>query len=174
MSDYRVGRLLGGYCITWADPTVPSGRRRYRLKATTVEAAHAEARALFVDLTGPTSLATVAEVWEAYRKDKEPRAIATTMKHTGKAVLAHFGALDPVRITAEDCRAYTARRRAQGRSDGATHTELGHLRMALSWAAKPGRRLIPEAVEIERPQKPDPKDRWLTRRPPRTFGWRSC
>jgi integrase len=163
MSDYRVGRLLGGYCITWADPTVPSGRRRYRLKATTVEAAHAEARALFVDLTGPTSLATVAEVWEAYRKDKEPRAIATTMKHTGKAVLAHFGALDPVRITAEDCRAYTARRRAQGRSDGATHTELGHLRMALSWAAKPGRRLIPEAVEIERPQKPDPKDRWLTR-----------
>ena len=66
-------------------------------------------------------------------------------------------------MTTEDCRSYTASRRAAGRSDGAIHTELGLLRTALSWAAKPGRRLIPEAPEIERPQKPDPKERWLTR-----------
>ena len=37
---------------------------------------------------------------------------------------------------------------------------MGHLRTVLTWAHK--RRLIDYAPDIERPQKPAPKDRWLT------------
>lgn len=135
---------------------------REKLARLSVEA-HAEARRLVMELTGPRRLETVAEVWEAYRDDKAGRPVATQMVYTGKPIKAHFGAMNPLDITAEDCRAYTAVRRAQGIHDGTIHTELGHLRTALVWAAKPGRRMIAEAVEIERPQKPDPKDRWLTR-----------
>src|SRR5690606_29563454 len=40
-------------------------------------------------------------------------------------------------------------------------TELGHLRTVFLWAAK--RRLIPYAPAIERPAKPAPKERHLTR-----------
>ena len=163
MPEYRVGRFREGYCVTWPDPTIPAGRRRYQLKATTVTEAHAEARQVVRKLTQPGKLGTVREVWEAYREDHAGRPVAKTMAYVGKAILAHFGASDPLTITALDCRAYTAARRAQGRHDGAIWTELGLLRTALVWAAKPGRRLIAEAVEIERPQKPDPRDRWLTR-----------
>lgn len=163
MRDYTIGRLRGGFCVIWADPSIPSGRRRYRLRATSVGEAHIEARAVIRDLTQPATLTTVREVWEAYRADRAGRPIATTMLHTGKAVLAHFGSLEPTAIVAQDCRDYVALRRKQGKNDGTIWTEMGHLRTALVWAAKPGRRLIAEAVEIERPQKPDPKDRWLTR-----------
>ena len=163
MQDYTIGRLRGGFCVIWADPSIPAGRRRYQLKAASVGEAHIEARQIIRDLTQPARLTTVAQVWEAYREDKAGRPIATTMKHTGKAILAHFGPMDPMAITAQDCRDYARARRAAGRNDGAIWTETGHLRTALVWAAKPGRRLIPEAVEIERPQKPAPKDRWLTR-----------
>lgn len=161
MFDYTIGRLRGGLCVSWADAGIAGGRRRYQLKATTRKEADAEARALIRELTGPVALTTTAEVWEAYRKDRAGRPVAKTMGYL-KAVLEHFGALDPMMITAEDCRAYARLRRAQGMSDGTIWTELGLLRTALVWAAKPGRRLIAEAVEIERPQKPDPKDRWLT------------
>lgn len=163
MRDYTIGRLRGGFCVIWSDPSIPAGRRRYRLKAASSAEAHAEARRVIHDLTEPAALTTVREVWDAYREDRAGRPVATTMLHTGKAVLAHFGTMNPMEITMADCRAYAALRRRQSRHDGTIWTELGLLRTALVWAAKPGRRLIPEAVEIERPQKPDPKDRWLTR-----------
>jgi integrase len=78
-----------------------------------------------------------------------------------KAVLAHFGALEPAQINAESCRAYIAARRSLGRKDGTIWTELGHLRTALNWAEKT--QLIERAPHIERPLKPDPKGRHLTR-----------
>lgn len=48
-----------------------------------------------------------------------------------------------------------------GIKKGSIWTELGHLRSSLMWAAKVG--LIDRAPYIERPQKPAPKDRYLTR-----------
>ncbi len=54
-----------------------------------------------------------------------------------------------------------AARRAAGRGDGTIWTELGHLRTALRWAE--ARRMIAHAPPIERPPKPAPLDRWLTR-----------
>ncbi|WP_425441850.1 tyrosine-type recombinase/integrase [Thioclava dalianensis] len=75
------------------------------------------------------------------------------MRHTGKAVLPEFGSLRPDQITINDCRAYTAKRLGAGRKVGTVHTELGHLRSALKWAAKI--RLIDHAPYIEQPPKPD-------------------
>src|SRR5690606_3240355 len=83
------------------------------------------------------------------------------MLYTGKAILPHFGRRDGEDITKAECEAYIAARRKQGRSDGSIHTELGHLRTVLVWATKC--RLINHAPEIERPRKPDPKDRHLSR-----------
>ena len=88
------------------------------------------------------------------------RPAAATIGYTGKAVLPHFGALRPDQITVQHARAYTTARKNAGLKVGTVWTELGHLRSCLTWAAKLG--LIPRAPFIERPQKPAPKDRWLT------------
>ncbi|MCL5777884.1 site-specific integrase [Limibaculum sp. FT325] len=84
------------------------------------------------------------------------------MKHESTAVLGHFGHLRPDQITDQLCRDYTRMRRQAGKKDGTIWTELGHLRTALVWASRPPRRMIDEAPYIERPQKPAPKERWLT------------
>lgn len=83
------------------------------------------------------------------------------MMHTWKALEPVFGHLEGDRIGTEDCRSYTKMRREAKKSDGTIHTELGHLRMILVWAK--GMKLVSEAPAIERPQKPEPKDRYLTR-----------
>ncbi|MFD0979274.1 tyrosine-type recombinase/integrase [Tropicimonas aquimaris] len=83
------------------------------------------------------------------------------MGYTGQAVLPHFGALRPDQITDTDCRDYLAKRIASGRKVGAVHTELGHLRSCMNWAVK--RRLIDRAPYIERPNKPTPREVFLTR-----------
>lgn len=78
-----------------------------------------------------------------------------------------FGHLDPTAISIADCRAHVASRREptesrpKGIHDGTIHTELGHLRMVLLWAEKHG--LINKAPYIERPSKPKPSERHLTR-----------
>ncbi|MGK7663331.1 MULTISPECIES: tyrosine-type recombinase/integrase [unclassified Marinovum] len=84
------------------------------------------------------------------------------MGYTGKAVLAYFGAFRPDQITIEDCRTYMAERLRDGRKVGSIHTELGHLRSAMRWAAKC--RLIDRAPHIEQPPKPDSDVRPLTDR----------
>lgn len=84
-----------------------------------------------------------------------------TMKWTWKALEPTFGHRDGDSVTTDDCRSYTARRRKAGKSDGSIHTELGHLRTVLKWAEK--RRLIPRAPDIDRPKKPAPKERYLTK-----------
>lgn len=160
MPDYRIGRLNGRFVVTWTGED--GRRRRYRLAAETARAADAEARDVIRAATLPASGLTVAAIWQAYRDDLGDRPTARTMAWTGIPILHHFGQLRPDQIAAEDCRRYTADRRAAGKSDGTAWTELGHLRSALIWAADRAR-LIDRAPHIERPAKPAPKDRYLTR-----------
>lgn len=157
MPEWRITRLRGKFALTFDR----DGRRhRYTLNTDDPREAQRIAPALYAELTKPTGR-TVAELWEAYRQDKTGKPIATTMLYTGKAILPHFGRRDGEDITKAECEAYIASRRKQGRSDGAIHTELGHLRTVLVWAQK--RRFINHAPEIERPPKPAPRDRHLTR-----------
>ena len=145
-----IGRLRGGFCVIWTDPD--GRRRRYQLSARTAAEAESEARDRYLRETQRAGGVTVMEIWGGYVDHLGDKPTATTMRHTGKAVLAHFGALRPDQITIRDCRDYTAKRTGEGRRLGSIHTELGHLRSALSWAEKC--RLIDRAPHIERPPKP--------------------
>lgn len=157
MSDISIGRFRGGFCAYWWQD---GRRRRYQLKASTRTAAEAEAIDVYRAKTFKPGTVTVADIWAAYQMHLGDRPTAVTIKSTGKAVLAHFGAYRPDQIDIPLCKAYTAKRFKDGRKQGTIHTELGHLRSALMFAQKV--RMIDRAPHIERPAKPMPKERFLT------------
>lgn len=158
MREYRIGRLQGRFVVTWNEGGV---RRRYRLAATTAKAAESEALGLLQRLRLAEGHGTVAELWGQYCEARGDRPAIRTMHWTGKPVLAHFGDRDPIEIGEELTRSYIDGRRLAGIADGTIWTELGHLATVLNWAAKTGR--IERAPRIERPAKPAPRDRFLTR-----------
>ena len=158
MSDISIGRFRGGFCAYWWQD---GKRKRYQLKASTRTAAEAEAIDVYRAKTYKAATVTVADIWEAYHAHLGDRPAAATIKSTGKAVLAHFGAYRPDQIDMALCRAYVTKRFKDGRKQGTIHTELGHLRSALTFAKKV--RIIDRAPHIERPAKPMPKERFLTR-----------
>ena len=158
MPDYRIGRLNGRFVVAWGED---GKRKRYRLDALTAKEAESEALDVIRRETIRPDTLTIKTLWEAYIQHLGERPTAATMGYTGKAVLAHFGALRPDQVTTDHSRSYMALRRKAGIKDGSIWTELGHLRSCLMWASEKAR-LIPFAPYIERPQKPSPKDRWLT------------
>ncbi|RMC33730.1 site-specific integrase [Paracoccus alkanivorans] len=158
MPEITIGKLRGGYCVSWRED---GKRRRYQLEARTRKEAEAEALDVYRQYTMPTTGRTVADLWQCYLDEREGRPIAQTMKYTGRAIMPHFGSLRPDQITSEHCRDYQRIRRKAGIKTGSIWTELGHLRSCLNWAAEIAH-LIDYAPYIERPQKPAPKDRYLT------------
>ena len=62
-------------------------------------------------------------------------------------------------VTRETCRAYD---KARGRSAGTVRRELGVLRAAINHAFREGR--VTRVVAVHLPDRPEPKDRWLTRK----------
>ena len=62
-------------------------------------------------------------------------------------------------VTPQTCGSYVEKR---GRSKGTVRRELGVLRAAINYAHKCGRITRPVAVEL--PERPEPRDRWLTRK----------
>ena len=160
MPDISIGRFRGGFCVYWQ---VDGKRTRHSLKARTRTEAEAEA----IDVYRRESFArqpkgqTISDVWEAYRIDLGLKPTAKTMGYTGKAVLAHFGHYRPDQITTALCREYADKREKAGISQGSVHTELGHLRSAMKFGVN--NRMIESAPHIERPAKPTPKERYLTK-----------
>lgn len=152
MSGITIGRLRGGFCVYWTDPDTGK-RRRYQLEARTRTQAEAEGRDRYLKELKPRGGMSVAQIWAAYIDHLGSKPTAKTMGYTGKAVLDHFGDFRPDQITTDDCRAYLAERLKAGRKIGSIHTELGHLRSAMRWAAKQG--VIARAPHIELPPKPD-------------------
>jgi site-specific recombinase XerD len=161
--EYRIGRLTGKYVVTW---WVDGKRRRYRLNAQSRKEAEAEAVDVIRRETVKPASTTVADLWEGYRKEKAGRRVVDAMKYDWVALGPHFGHLTKGQVTVDVCRAYIASRKATmirrgGKDvpihDGTIWTELGHLRTVLRWAYGEA------APRIERPAKPAPKDRWLTR-----------
>lgn len=165
MSEWRITRLKGEFCITWDGPD--GVRRRYRLGTSDPKEATRRAPARYAELTRPRGT-TVKSLWESYCLDKAGLAVLETMKHTWKAIEPRFGALEASEVSIAHCRAHIQERRAAkssknptGIKDGTIHTELGHLRMVLKWAEH--NELISKAPHIERPAKPEPRDVHLTR-----------
>lgn len=159
MREYRIGRLSGRFVVTWRGED--GKRRRHRLAALTRKDAEREAIDLIRRVTMPTDGATTADVWNAYRDHLGNRSTGVNMGYLGGPILDHFGALRPDQITVDHCRAYAAKRKAGKISQGTIWTELGYLRSAMNWAAKI--RMIDHAPHVERPPKPAPRDRYLSR-----------
>lgn len=161
---YTIGRYRGAFCLTFID--AGGTRRRYSLGTNDPRIAEIAAEGVYADLTRPKG-DTVKAIWDAYVKDREGRAVIATMAHTWKALEKRFGHLTPRDITVAECRSHAEERRKptearpKGIHDGTIHTELGHLRMVLLWAEKQG--LIDKAPYIERPAKPKPSEKHLTR-----------
>lgn len=158
MPEYRIGRFRNGFALIYYDEA--GKRHRYSLDADNPREAERVAPALFAELTRPKG-DTVSDLWEGYCLDKAGRAVIGTMVHTWKALAPRFGQIPGNHITIADCRAHTAERRKAGIKDGTIHTELGHLRTVLVWAER--HQLIDRAPYIERPQKPRPSEKHLTR-----------
>lgn len=156
-TEYRIGRLNGRFVVTWWGDD--GKRRRYRLEALTRAGAEGEALDLVRRQRAKAAGHTNDELWQLYREEKKGRRIAEAMEFEWRAMKPFFGHLRPDQTTIDLCRAYAEARRAMGKKDGTIWTELGHLRTVFLWAAP---KLIPHAPDIERPQKPAPKDRWLT------------
>lgn len=155
---WRLTRLHGEFCVAWNGP---DGKRvRYRLGTTDSREAHRRAEQVYSEATKPLGK-TVKDLWDGYCNDKSGRSVVNTMGYTWRALAARFGSLTAGDITIDICRAHIRDRRMAGVSDGTLHTELGHLRTVLKWAAD--NRLIDHAPKIERPAKPEPKERYLTR-----------
>jgi integrase len=157
-TEFRLGRLKDRYVVSW---WVDGRRHRHRLESPDFASAQREAVEVVRRETAPRAPQTIAEIWSAYIDDMAGRPVVVTMRHNWKALGPHFGAMRPDVDLVPHCRAYTAQRRAAGISDGTVWTELGHLRMVLLWAER--RRIIPRAPAVERPPKPAPRERYLTR-----------
>lgn len=159
MQEYSIGRLNDRFVVVWYEED--GRRRRYRLDADTLERAEAEARDVILAQTAGRNELTVEAIWKAYSATVEGRPVHESMEYTGRSVLPWFGAFRPDQISVQDCKAYIADRRQAGIQDGTIWTQLGKLRTCLNWAEKTG--LIERAPYIERPSKPAPKERYLTR-----------
>ncbi len=151
MPDITIGKLRGGYCVSWNEN---GKRRRYQLAARTRKDAEAEGRDRYLKETITRNGHTVADLWTMYVDYLGDKPTAATMGWTGKAVLEHFGTYRPDQITIADSRAYIAKRIAAGRKPGSIHTELGHLRSCMNWAVKKAA-AIDRVPPIDMPSKPD-------------------
>lgn len=155
--EWTITKLRGSLALTFY---TNGKRRRHSLGTDDPREAYLIAPALYAELNKPEG-SKVEDLWQSYVTEKAGKAIIPTMGHTWKALKERFGSRDGDSITLDDCRAHTAARRSAGISDGTIHTELGHLRTVLVWAER--HKFIDRAPSIERPQKPEPKDRYLTR-----------
>lgn len=166
MSEYNITRLRGEWAISWWEESADAEgrpkrrRRRFSLGTTDRKLAEAEAAREWAKLTRPKVI-TVGHLWEGYRSENSAKRLAANMAFSGKAILPFFGALEPLDVTTQQCRRYVAKRAKEKRKPGTIWTELNHLQIALSWARK--RRIIEQEIAIERPPKPPPRDRRLTR-----------
>ena len=154
MPDYRLGRYRGKFAVVWY-----ADGRRHRHTLGTSDRREAERLLARFDAARPSEV-TVEWLWRAYERDNAGKAVLATMVHTWKALGPHFGHHEPDAISTQMCRDYTAKRRRTVR-DGTIHTELGHLMTVLNWALK--RRHIERSPHVERPPKPAPRDRHVTR-----------
>jgi len=155
-ADYTIGKYRVGFGLVFYEG---GKRRRYSLDGKNARAAALEAPGVYADLTRPKGK-KVSELWAAYAGEMQGRAIIGTMVHTWKALKDRFGNLEGDNISIEDCRAHVEERRKVGIKEWTIYTELGHLRMVLSWAQK---RKLCSASYIERPPQPKPKEHHLTR-----------
>lgn len=161
--EYKLGRLKDNWVVTWRDGEKRPRHRLFASHESTEVRTKREANRRyreFIRVSGVQETPLFKELWNAYCKDKAGKRVVEIMAYEWKAIEPIWGNLRVDDITTEICREYTAQRKRAKKKDGTIWTELGHIRTVLKWAE--AHRIIEHAPPIERPQKPAPKDRWLT------------
>lgn len=104
---------------------------------------------------------TVSEILAAYIADMplraNPKQAGPGILYARDSLVRFFGAHHPDQITRDECRAYIAHRRNEGRSDGTIRKELSVLAAGLRWK-DPNTQAV-----FEMPAVPPARSRWLTR-----------
>jgi integrase len=102
---------------------------------------------------------SVAEVLDLYGTEHAPtRADPARIGYAIDALLGFWDGKTVANISKTTCRAYAKHR---GRAPGTVRRELGTLTAALNFAVH--EKLLERAPHVELPEKPEGKDRWLTR-----------
>jgi integrase len=157
------------YYIFWTE----NGRSRERSTAT---ADRAQAEIVFAEWlgarrrrTGPRDPAEilVTDVLNDYLIERGPKVSAQQRLEYAVLPLADFFEGKTVAdITPQSCGGYLEKR---ARSAGTVRRELGVLRAAINYAHRSGR--ITRPVTVELPERPAPRDRWLTRKEAAALIW---
>ena len=101
----------------------------------------------------------VTDVLNDYLKERGPKVAAPgRIAYAVLALTDFFEGNTVADVTPQTCGRYVEKR---GRSNGTVRRELGVLRAAINYAHRCGRITRPVAVEL--PERPEPRDRWLTR-----------
>jgi integrase len=101
----------------------------------------------------------IAEVLDLYGVEHAPtKADPARIGYAIAALLPYWGERFVGDVTKETCRGYA---RARGKSAGTIRRELGTLQAAIGYSFDEGR--LTRKVAVALPQKPEGKDRWLTR-----------
>lgn len=149
----RIKLYRGWFYAVWSD-----GGETRRATLRTQDRDEAVRRLADFGRTLAARAETVGEIMAGYLDDLDKRARSPERaRDAWKALAPQFGPLRPDQVTREECRAYVAGRRRQGRQDGTINKELRTLRAGLRWANPQ------TAAIVETPANPPPRDRYLTR-----------
>jgi integrase len=159
--EWRLVIYRGKWCAYTADEW---GKPRRRSLGT-ADRALAERRfsGFLAELSRPPQAGTLGDIIHGYIESLAGRARARqemTLRAIRKVTTPNLLALRPDALSIDDCRAYAAARRRQGKSDGTIRADLGLVRTALNWAVK--RKWLAQAPHVEMPAPPPPRDRWLS------------
>jgi integrase len=163
------------FYVTWTD----HGRSRERSTGT---ADREQAQIIFAEWLqrracrkGPSDPAAIliTDVLNEYAEQRGPKTVAPArIAYAVFALTDFFEGNCVADVTPQTCGRYVEARcrsfinesgevEQRGRSPGTVRRELGVLRAAINYAFKNGRITRPVAVEL--PDRPEPRDRWLTR-----------
>jgi integrase len=150
-----------GWYIAWTE----RGRSRERSTGTADREQAQVALAEFLQQrdrrAGPRdpSQILVTDVLNEYQEQRSQKVEAPArIAYAVLALTDFFEGNTVVDVTPQTCSRYAEKR---ARSAGTVRRELGVLRAAINLAHKNGRITRPVAMEL--PERPEPKDRWLTR-----------
>jgi integrase len=101
----------------------------------------------------------VTDVLIDYARERGPEIIAAArVGYAGRRLSAWWAGKTVAQVTKATCNQYS---KSRGASDGTLRRELGVLATAINYAHGCGR--LTRRVMVYRPDKPEPKHRWLTR-----------
>jgi integrase len=144
-----------------------NGRAGKRLKVASKDEALRELRSFntAVSTASIQGTATVAEIFDAYVKDREAEGKASAVRRAKEAwrqMGTQFGHLRPDQFDRQTWRDYIARRRGLGVSNGGIRSELVYLSAALGFG-KATKLYACDKPEVILPPAGRPRDRWLTK-----------